>query len=203
MNHFQQHASLLALTLSMFICLFMGCENGQQPMIEQIVNPIIEEDPTLDPIEFEPTIPERTIPGEWELLDSDKVYHVNELPSSGSIQVNDEGEINASTHTAFRAFDPLIFDDAISANMDKNVQDFFHYQEKVVEAACTVGEVALPDDYHGLIVYFPYPNREERDKFAEQFDKKLWEVESSVVVNNDTAYFQANLHLRNAFSLCQ
>ena len=179
------------------LAILTSC-NQQRDMIKPVMNDVLMEEPVVEDlteqeipiIDFTPEVMGPTLPEGIELLPSDVVYHVDRfIPTT--VRLNDDGEpdIEGNRHN----YDPLIFDYAVSALTDKKVLNYFKWWEINIEHGCKVA--SGPINTGALHVNFTYPNREERDKFADQFlDNELWNVHKYVLVMNEkTVYFHVEL----------
>jgi len=187
----------IVLILALLVVVMAGCDTGQQ-MIKPVAQDILTDDPAITDtteqeiptIDFNPEVVKPTLPERVELLPDDIIYHVDRfIPTS--VRLNDKGEpdIEGRRHN----YEPLIFDDAVSALKDARVLNFFKWWEINIEHGCKIP--SGPTNTGALHVNFTYPNRDEMNKFAEQFDgNALWNLHKYVLVlDEETTYFHVEL----------
>lgn len=188
--------------------LAIGCEQGRIKNVANImmdttgeeVIEIPEAEPELPTIDLNVEYESPGIPDGADILENDRVFHIKELDSS-FVLVDDNGELTVESPYKELFFEPFVFEDALSALTDENVLTFFEWWELDLARQCQGGEIEI------LHVDFSvhFLQREEADKFAEQFeDIPPWSVLRNVyIIDGEKVYFAVHLAAHANREFCQ
>lgn len=199
-NYFKQ--STIPWIIMIFAFLIFGCEDKQNLMMNPIVDDVmkgepIPEEPSAEEeiltVDFDPEIQERTVPEDIELLETDKVFHTSELGEGAVLYLNVAGEIDRENGERHE-LEPFVFQDAEVALEDEGIKMVLDSISLYVKQGCETGFWTTGTS---ITAYFPYPHREERDRFVRSFNPEQWSTISNVVIlNNEEVYFHAHIKVR-------
>jgi len=208
--------------LCLLSVLITGCEKGVMPNVVDVMTDITTEEvveipeaeaevePEADAeaeaeipmIELEVEYESPGIPEGVDILESDRVFHVEELDSS-YVLVDDNGDLTVERPYQKRFFEPFVFEDAVSALTNEDVLIFFAWWELDLARQCEGFDEAI--ELFDIDFWAHFSQREEADKFAEQFeDISPWSVLRNVyIINGEEVYFAVRLSAFADREICE